>query len=110
MTRHNTQLNVSNLESYLDQITKKMTNDTKAKINFRAANFLMKLGGIKHLRRALELFNEAHSLTCKIYGENHTRSYNILNFIIKCDKRMETININIKNNKLSKLDGKKSKK
>ena len=93
MTRHNTQLNVSNLESYLDQVTKKMTNDTQAKINFRAANFLMKLGGIKHLRRALQLFNEAHSLTCNIYGENHTRSYNIILFIIKCDKRIERENI-----------------
>ena len=86
MTKHTTRLSTSNLDSYLDQITKNMSNDTKSKINFRAANFLMRLGGLKNLRRSLELFNNAYDLTCEIYGENHTRSYNIAIFMIKCEQ------------------------
>ena len=110
MTKHNTQLNVSNLESYLDQITKNMSSDTKSKINFRAANFLMRLGGVKYLRRALELFNEAYSLTSNTYGESHPRSYNILNFIIKCEKSLEKTKENLKKQRSSKLNNNSSRK
>lgn len=99
MTRHTTKLNILNIDSYLDQITKNMTNDTKAKIIFRAGNFYMNLGGVKNLRHALELFNEAHDITCNTYGETHTRSNNILLFIIKCDKRIEKAKLNLKQSK-----------
>lgn len=100
MTKHTTRLNTSNLESYLDQITKKnTTNVTKSKLNFRAANFLMRLGGLKNLRRALELFNNAYNLTSQTHGENHTRCYNIVIFIIKCEKLIDKEILNKKNRK-----------
>ena len=100
MTKHTTRLSTSNLESYLDQITKKnTTNVTKSKVKFRAANFLMRLGGLKNLRRALELFNNAYDLTCETYGENHTRSYNIVIFIIKCEKLIDKEILNKKKRK-----------
>lgn len=109
MTKHNTQLSVYNIESYLDQIDKNMTKDTKIKIKFRAGNFFMKAGGLKNLRRGLELLNESHDLSCEVYGTNHTRTYNVLYFIIKCDKIIEKLNIAKKEEK-RKISENKSKK
>jgi hypothetical protein len=93
MTKHSTKLSVSNLDSYLGQISKSMNNETKSKIKFRGANFLMRLGGVKNLRRALKLFDEAYDLTAETYGSTHTRTYNIVNFIVVCESKLNiTIN------------------
>lgn len=89
MTKHNTKLSVSNLDSYLGQNSKNMNNDTKSKIKFRGANFLMRLGGVKNLRRALKIFDEAYDLTAETYGTTHTRTYNIVNFIVVCENNLD---------------------
>ena len=111
MTKHNTQLSVYNIESYLDQINKNMTKDTQIKIKFRAGNFLMRTGGLKNLRHSLNLLNESHDLSCEVYGSNHTRSYNILYFIINCETKIEKLNKAKKEEKKKTLENKnKSKK
>uniref|UniRef100_A0A6C0AWE3 Tetratricopeptide repeat protein n=1 Tax=viral metagenome TaxID=1070528 RepID=A0A6C0AWE3_9ZZZZ len=89
MTKHNTKLSVSNLDSFLGQNSKSMSDNTKSKIKFRGANFLMRLGGVKNLRRALKLFDEAYDLTAETYGTTHTRTYNIVNFIVVCESKLD---------------------
>ena len=96
MTKHRTKLNVRNVGEYLEQITKNTSNDTIIKFKSRAANFYKKAGGIKNMRKALYLYNEAHDLQCKIRGELHPRSYDILRKISECDKLLIKL---VENNK-----------
>tara|TARA_B110000305_G_C19151379_1_gene498216 strand:- start:280 stop:582 length:303 start_codon:yes stop_codon:yes gene_type:complete len=99
MTKHNTKLSVSNLDSYLGQNSKTMNNDTKSKIKFRGANFLMRLGGVKNLRKALKLFDEAYDLIAETYGSTHTRTYNIVNFMVTCENKLDKTILSIKQSK-----------
>ena len=91
MTKHNTQLNVYNVDVYLDQINKYTSKDTELKFKMRAANFYKKLGGIKYLRRAIELYDESHEIECLIRGQNQPRAHNILVNLITCEKKLDKL-------------------
>lgn len=93
MTKHNTQLNVYNVDVYLDQINKYTSKDTELKFKMRAANFYKKLGGIKYLRRAIELYDEAHDIECLIRGHQQPRAYNILTNLVICEKKLDKLKL-----------------
>lgn len=98
MTKHNTQLNVYNVDVYLDQINKYTSKDTELKFKMRAANFYKKLGGIKYLRKSIDLYDQAHNIECLLRGQQQPRAYNILTNLVKCEKKLDKLKL-LKSNK-----------
>ena len=96
MPSTNNQLKMSNLDGFLSQINSNSGPDTIIKIKSRGANCLFKTGNKQNIKKAIELYTEAHNIQSNIRGQYHPRTLDILNFIIRCEKRMEQIK---KNNK-----------
>ena len=94
----NRQLNVSNVDGFLSQINSNSGPDTIIKIKSKGANCLFKTGNKQNIKKAIQLYTEAHSIQSNIRGQYHPRTLDILNFIIRCEKRLEQI----RTNKLSK--------
>ncbi len=99
MPSKNNQLKLSNLDGFLSQINSYSGPDTIIKIKSRGANCLFKTGNKQNIKKAIELYTEAHSIQSNIRGQHHPRTLNILNCIIRCEKRIEKISNNKSNNK-----------
>ena len=99
MTKHNNkQLKVSNLPNYLGQINNNSSPDTKIKLLCRAANCFMKTSGLQNVNKAINLYTQAYDIQSDVRGSSHTRSLNILNSIIKCEKFVTMLKNNKKRN------------
>ena len=88
MSPRNHQLRLSNLNGYLSQINDKSSPDTKIKLLCRAANCLSKAGNFKNVNKAIQLYTEAYDIQSNVRGSYHSRTYQILNVIIKCENFM----------------------
>ena len=88
MSPRNHQLRLSNLNGYLSQINDKSSPDTKIKLLCRAANCLSKAGNFKNVNKAIQLYTEAYDIQSNVRGSYHSRTYQILNLIIKCENSM----------------------
>ena len=98
MSTINRQLTVFNVYGFLSQINNNSAPDTIIKIKSKGANCLFKTGSKQNIKKAIELYTEAHSIQSNVRGHYHPRTLNILNCIINCEKRMEQI----KTNKISR--------
>ena len=96
MSPRNHQLRLSNLNGYLSQINDKSSPDTKIKLLCRAANCLSKAGNFKNINKAIQLYTEAYDVQSNVRGSSHSRTYQILNLIIKSENSM----INLKKNRV----------
>ena len=96
MSPRNHQLRLSNLNGYLSQINDKSSPDTKIKLLCRAANCLSKAGNFKNVNKAIQLYTEAYDIQSNVRGSYHSRTYQILNLIIKSENSM----INLKKNRV----------
>ena len=112
MTKHNNkQLKVHHLPNYLGQINDNSSPDTKIKFLCRAANCLRKTGSLQNTNKAINLYTQAYDIQSDVRGSSHTRSVNILNFIVECEKFAIMIKKNIVERKLKlKLDSEALKK
>ena len=93
MPHRNNQLRLSNLNGYLSQINDNSSPDTIIKLNCRAANCLFRAGNLKNINKAIRLYTEAYDVQSNFRGSSHSRTFHILNLIIKCENSM----INLKN-------------
>ncbi len=92
MTKHNNRhIHVYNVDTYLEQINSKTSKDTKIKFLSRAANCYYKAGGIKYLKKAIDLYGEVYNIQCEIRGNNDTRTYDVLRRIVECEKKLEKL-------------------
>jgi len=91
------QLTPLNVDGYLSQINNNCSPDTIIKIKCKAAHCLAHVGDKQNMQRAINLFNEAHNIQSEVRGYSHSRTMNILNFIISCENRLASIKKN-KNN------------
>jgi hypothetical protein len=98
MPSKNKQLKMWNLNGYLSQINSNSGPDTIIKIKSKGANCLFKTGNKQNIKKAIKLYTEAHSIQSNIRGQYHPRTLDILNFIIRCEKRLEQIKKNNKSN------------
>ena len=99
MTKHNNkQLKVSNLPNYLGQINNNSSPDTKIKLLCRATNCFMKTSGLQNVNKAINLYTQAYDIQSDVRGSSHTRSLNILNTIVKCEKIVTMLKNNKKRN------------
>jgi len=97
MPTRNRQLTVSNVDGFLSQINETSGPDTIIKIKCKGANCLFRTGNKKNIKKAIELYTEAYDIQHEIRDFYHPRTLNILNCIIRCEKRIEQI----RRNKLS---------
>lgn len=89
MTKHNSKhLTIYNIENYLSQINKNTTKDTKCKFLMRAARVYYKAGSTKHMRHALNLFEEAYNIVCDLRGIHDPKSYTLAIMIDKCNSNI----------------------
>lgn len=89
MPRRKSDLRLSNIEGYLSQINKNTSPDTIIKFKTRAAMCLSNVGDKKNLNNALGLYREAYELQCEMRGSMNPRTLNIVNLIIKSEKKLE---------------------
>ena len=103
MTKHNSKhLSIYNIENYLSQINKNTPKDTQVKFLMRAARVYYKTGSMKHMRSALNLFEEAYNLVCEMRGTNDPKSYIIAIMIDKCSSNIARLKNLAKEKKHSK--------
>jgi high-affinity Fe2+/Pb2+ permease len=88
MSPRNRQLKLSNLDGFLGQINDNSSPDTKIKLLCRAANCLSRAGTFKNINKAIQLYTEASDIQSDIRGSSHSRTYHILNLIVKCETSM----------------------
>jgi len=91
MATYNKQLNVLNLDNYLNQIDKNSDPYTIVKLKSRAANCYMKTGSKKNLMKAIGLYNDAYDILSYYRGAQDPRTLNVVLFILKCEKKLDKL-------------------
>ena len=99
MGRTNKQLNIKNVKNIVKQESfKKGTPETKSKLLYRLANFLVQTNNLRHMNVGLDAYNQIYDLMSSTYGSQHPRSMNALLRIVSTEKNILNRKITSKNN------------
>tara|TARA_Y100000591_G_C21200155_1_gene390503 strand:- start:22 stop:348 length:327 start_codon:yes stop_codon:yes gene_type:complete len=87
--RSTKQLNVQNVNSMLTQHGFKFGSvDTKCKILYKTANFLVRTNNLRYMNQALSQYNKIYDMLCDVYTSQHPRSFNALLKIIETENKI----------------------
>ena len=91
------QLNVQNVKSMLTQQSYKYgTADTKCKILYKTANFLVRTNNLRYMNQALSQYNQIYYMLCDKYTNYHPRSLNALLKISETEKKIASRKLHAK--------------
>lgn len=91
------QLNVQNVKSMLTQQSYKFGSaDTKCKILYKTANFLVRTNNLRYMNQALSQYNKIYDMLCDQYTNHHPRSLNALLKISETEKKIASRKLHAK--------------
>ncbi len=95
--RSNKQLNVQNVKSMLTQQSYKFgTADTKCKLLYKTASFLVRTNNLRYMNQGLSQYNKIYDMLCDQYTSQHPRSLNALLKISETEKKIASRKLHAK--------------
>ena len=90
MGKTSKQLNIQNVKNIIQQKSfKQGTIETKCKLLYRMANFLVQTNSLKHMNHGLDSYNKIYDMMSSAYGHLHPRSTNALLRIISTEEKIQ---------------------
>jgi hypothetical protein len=100
MGRSKKQLNIKNVKNIIKQESfRRGSPETKCKLLYKMANFLVKTNNLKYMNQGLDAYNQIYDLLSGTYGNSHPRTINVLLRIVNTEKKIDQRKYHLKREK-----------